>query len=192
MEYNFKWNWTLAHSYHFTITRIQPKIKGSKKVGRGTPRPSTSRCTCCGKGPHTLQTCPARDATCHKHGKTGHFAAKYFSKVTAMDSLEVDQLDFAYLNAVGKPTSPSATWNVNVQVNGHKLAFELDTVAEVTTVSEVVFHSMGHTVLCKQSKRLCGPDSHPLEVLGSITAELHHETISTQEVYVIRHLQATC
>ena len=105
-----------------------------------------------------------------------------------MDSLEVEQLDFVYLNMVRKHTSPLATWNVNVQVNGHRLDFKCATGTEVTTASEVVFHSMGDTELCKLTKRLCGPDSHLLEVLGSITAELHHlKTVSIHEVYVIRH-----
>lgn len=170
---------------------FQSKPKGPKQGGRGTPRPSTTRCTRCGKGPHAPQSCPARDATCHKCGRTGHFAAKCYSKLAAVDSLEVDELDFAYLNTVGKPTSPLTTWNVHVQVNGHQLDFKVDTGAEVTAVSEGVYHSMRDTGLRKPTKRLCGPDSHPLEVLGSTTAELRHRgTVSTQEVYVVRHLQS--
>lgn len=100
-----------------------------------------------------------------------------------MDSQEVDQLNFAYLNMVRQPSSPSGTWNVHVQVNGHNLAFKLDTVTEVTAVPEVVFYSMGHTQLYKPSKWLCGPDSHPLEVPGSITAEFCHNQPSNPSTW---------
>ena len=43
--------------------------------GREMDKRSTKQCTRCGKEQHTRNKCPARDATCHKCGKKGHYRA---------------------------------------------------------------------------------------------------------------------
>ena len=36
------------------------------------------KCTRCGKGPHTKQICPAKEATCYRCSRKGHYAAVFF------------------------------------------------------------------------------------------------------------------
>ena len=44
------------------------------------PRQTQSKCSRCGKGPHTQQKCPARDAECHNCKRKGHYSAQCFHK----------------------------------------------------------------------------------------------------------------
>ena len=69
------------------------------------PRQTQSKCSRCGRGPHTQQQCPARDAECHNYKRKGHYSAQCFHKVVAEvtippESDVTDYHDVAYLNPV--------------------------------------------------------------------------------------------
>jgi hypothetical protein len=50
--------------------KVSPQVKG-----KGKPQ-----CRRCGKDPHPVDSCPAKDAACRKCGKKGHFASQCFSQ----------------------------------------------------------------------------------------------------------------
>ena len=55
--------------------------KVPKKGGNGKPRPPRpgkppqKECSRCGKGPHPLEKCPAKEAVCHRCEKKGHYSS---------------------------------------------------------------------------------------------------------------------
>lgn len=59
-------------------------------------------CEFCGKPPgHLRQKCPAKDATCHKHSKRGHWG--FICKSSKTVGL-VEEEDYAFLGAIGTET----------------------------------------------------------------------------------------
>lgn len=95
-------------------------------------------CSRCGKSPlHDRQRCPARDATCHKYGKRGHYQRLCKSaKVGAVhqDKLNPGKTDDPFLGVVGEVEKP---WVVKVLLNETPMEFHIDTRAEVTVISDL-------------------------------------------------------
>ena len=95
----------------------------------------------CGKGQHTRDKCPAREAVCHRCNKKGHFKSQCFSKelhATTQDAEESLYLDAVILNQ-------PATWAIQVQLDGKDVPFKVDTGAEVTAISEETYQGLSTT-----------------------------------------------
>ena len=72
---------------------------------------SENKCIRCGKHPQTRQNCPARDSTCYKCGKRGHFGTVCLSKSVAMLSEDpTDPIETSYLNAMTDGTKITKSW----------------------------------------------------------------------------------
>ncbi len=89
-------------------------------------------CTRCGRSPtHNREQCPAREATCHKCGKRGHFqtACRSSANVRTVESTNQE----AFMGAVqdSEHTNP---WMVTLTVNGKPLEFKIDTGADVSAI----------------------------------------------------------
>ena len=72
----------------------RPGHRQRSKQGIGDTKPSQPKkhCTRCGGSPHSRERCPARDVTCHKCRKKGHYAAQCFSRnVSAIRAEQTDQ-----------------------------------------------------------------------------------------------------
>ena len=66
---------------------------------------------------------------------------------------------------------------------------KIDTGADLTVISEDVFHKLGKFTLRNTTKLLFGPGQKELNVLGSFTDTISSDTKSVQEdVYVVRGL----
>ena len=67
-------------------------------------------------------------------------------------------------------TTEKDVWEVTLNVQGKPVIFKLDTGAEVTALSELVWNSLGLNVHL-QTAEIClfGPDRCPLQVLGVTT-----------------------
>ena len=150
-------------------------------------------CTHCGRGPHSYQACPAKEAACHRFNKKGHYSSMCHTKSVSNISEEADNtnpVETAYLDTLEgqKPTQNS--WTCHIEVNGKATLFKIDTGAEVSAVTEQTFKSTApSTQLRKPSKVLHGPNRQPLNTLGSATVSLAHKDKSTtQEVFVIPQL----
>ena len=172
--------------------RATPWERGSRnKTPQKTGHPSdSSKCSRCGKGPHPRQSCPARDAICHKCQRKGHYSAQCFSKTAITEVTQADTAyDTSYLTAITGNTS-TGIWSVTVAVNGKEMFFKVDTGAEVTVISEEALESLPKKELQSSTKRLCGPDNRPLEVLGELAATLTYKDRScVHHIYVVRKLQ---
>ena len=96
--------------------------------------------------------------------------------------------DTAFLNTIG--AGHATSWNSTVAINGRETQFKSDTGVEVTVISEDVLTSLSSPKLHKATKRLCGPDKKPLDVLGEQPVTLSYKGKScSQPVYVVKELQ---
>ena len=179
------------------------KNTGAKQVNKKPPRgpiqsPNRVRqqrrhqqvCSRCGRGAHSRQACPAKDAACHKCNKKGHYSSMCFTKSVSTISEEADSLETAYLNNLEEQNSTQSSWTCHIELNGKLTLFKIDTGAEVSAVNEQTFNSMTPSApLNTPSKVLHGPSRQPLDTLGSVTVLLaHKDTSTTQEVFVIPKL----
>lgn len=170
-----------------------PAKKGGAKPGyRKGGNQNTSvgvkpQCKRCGRERHPTDKCPAKNATCHKCNRKGHFSAQCFSKTTAAVAHEVS-LDTAFLDTVS--AKQESSWTITLLLGTKELPFKLDTGAEVTAISEEDFKTLKDVTLQRPSKALYGPTSQTLRVLGQFTGTLtHQQHSSSQTVFVIRGLK---
>ena len=95
--------------------------------------------TRCGGGSHTQDKCSALSAICHKCGKRRHFSKQLFTKRKGSSAQEL-YLDSASLGTVC--TQVSSSWSVNATVKQHQVPSKVDTVAEVTAISDQAHHNL--------------------------------------------------
>ena len=109
-----------------------------------------------------------------------------------MDALTTDSgiLDSAFLGAV-TPQEHERSWTVDLDLNGKKIQFKLDTGAEVTAISEESLGKLKNISLRKPVKLLYGPTCNALEVIGQFVATLKtDERVSKQSIFVVRGLKS--
>ena len=109
--------------------------------------------------------CLAKQATCRKCNKKGHYATWCFSKTAAASAHEVEAEDPAFLGAL--INSSDNSWTSNLRIAGKRVQFKLDTGAEVTAISETTYHKLDKIPLQKSSRSLQGPAGQSLTVLDS-------------------------
>ena len=104
--------------------------------GKGKQRQNSSskKCTRCGKEQHARDKCPAKDATCHRCQRKGHYSAMCYAKTISTVSEDASSLDTAFLDSAS--TDQENAWFADVQMGEQEtLKFKLDTGAEVTAIS---------------------------------------------------------
>ena len=78
----------------------------------------------------------------------------------------------------------------DVKVNSTTVTFKVDTGAEVTAISEDTPRTMGQLEVNKPVKKLCGPNSVPLDLRGSLTVTLSQKQHKCdQEIFVVKQLK---
>ena len=166
-------------------------------TGQRQPTPqkrSTAPCKRCGQGPHPFPECPAKNATCLKCLRTGHYTAYCLSKTVAelTNSLSTNAEDpngDLYLDNI--ETIGGQAWTEEIAINKQKVTFKVDTGAEVTAVPESTWSKLKLPTALQKSKRsLCGPDQKSLQVMGEASVILSWQQNSCQQtVYIIRGLK---
>ena len=58
-----------------------------------------------------------------------------------------------------------SSWTISIQLEGKEMSFKLDTGAEVSAISDIVYKTLAIT-LKKPAKILVGPTRNALKVLG--------------------------
>ena len=131
---------------------------------------------------------PAKQATCRKCNKKGHYATCCFSKTAAASAHEVEAEDPAFLGAL--INSSDNSWTSNLRIAGKRIQFKLDTGAEVTAISETTYHKLDKIPLQKSSRSLQGPAGQSLTVLGQFTRRVSYAKRPNNEViFVVRGLK---
>ena len=96
----------------------------------------------CGKGQHSRHSCPARDATCHRCQRKGHYSSQCRSRTVAEVESSTEEescMDTAYIDTLSQAAE---SWKVKLRVSGRVIEFKVDTGAEVTAVSDTAFGTM--------------------------------------------------
>ena len=156
---------------------------------------TTSKRTCnrCGKFPsHDRQHCPARDVTCHKCGKQGHFKSVCKSSVAVQGiqaSKSSSNNDNVFLGVVTSDSTIHKPWSVTLQLNSVPVEFHIDTGAEVTVINESIYQKVGSPSLCKSDQTLRGPSNNSLPIKGKFSALFQYGASTTeQNCYVVTDL----
>ena len=160
----------------------------AKKPSSTNPRvPTKSNCQRCGRGQHTREKCPAKEATCHTCQKKGHYSAQcFFKNVSELES--GNDMDAAYLDTVSN--SQNAVWLTQVQVNQKTTSFKMDTGAEVTAISMDTYRHLKKPQLTTASKALYGPSRIKLKVKGMFVASISRgDVVTKQPIFVVDGLK---
>ena len=158
-----------------------------KKAWETTPRQSGSGsnekpCKRCGKDHKPNDKFPARNATCFKCNRKGHFSAQCLLKTATTSELTVETF-------LGVVSSNEESWVCSLKLEIREMSFKLDTGAEVTAISEGAFKELQNITLQSPSKIL-GPTHKALKVLEQFdgTFQLDQKE-SLQTVFVVQGLK---
>lgn len=148
-------------------------------------KPDNSKCQWCGKSPsHDRQRCPARELTCHRCKKSGHYevVCRSSAKISS-----IDQEQDAFLGTV--TVKKKQHWSITLKVNSKPTEFHIDTGAEVTIISEQVWKDLGKPLLQPADRNLRCPDTHSLAVKGMLTVDLKSNSQQAKTpIYVVKGL----
>ena len=116
------------------------------------------KCQRCVRDNHNRQSCPAKDATCHKCGLKGHFQ-RFCRTKGKVDEVEVSEEDELFLGEIS--SNANQAWKSIIKLNNKSLLFKLDSGADVCVISEKDFRSLGSNShrpqLTETNKTLYGP-----------------------------------
>lgn len=155
------------------------------------PNPDGAPCSWCGFAVHDRKRCPAKDATCRKCGKPGHFqrVCKSSSKVGEVHKGQglPGEDNTVFLGKIGK--EDQNPWVVDVKLDSYPVTFHIDTGAEVTVISDQVFKQLHGKTLVAADRTLRGPSQEALPTEGKFWAELQVDSrVTRQDVYVVAGL----
>ena len=164
-------------------TDRRPNHRNSNSLRPQQTSEGPKKCSRCGKTPHFRKVFPAKDATCRKCKKKGHFSVMCYSK-SVQNVIESDTMDSSIDNLPS-----SKCWTMQILVNQVDLRFKLDTGAEVTAITEQAYKALGSPKINHPVKKLCGPTSKPLKVIGRLTVSMSNKDHSYEhEIFVVNHL----
>ena len=147
------------------------KPQTQKPTPQRNKKPQQS-CQRCGKECHNRESCPARDAVCHKCLKKGHY--QRFCKTKAkVQEIEIEDDQPLFL---GEVSGDKTAWKASIVLNDRQMEFKLDSGADVCVIPEKDFDRLGQNskppILTKSSKTLYGPCRYKLSCKGKFKGSL--------------------
>ncbi|XP_068237219.1 uncharacterized protein [Palaemon carinicauda] len=135
---------------------------------------SKRKCYFCGNALHSTGrvSCPARNATCNKCGKTGHFAKVCKSKISGSTTATLYNPTLLAITATyPNNLSHAAT---NITVNGHSLKALVDSCSSDSFIREEVAQRLNLTVVPASSAVSMASKSFNASSSGFVIADLVH------------------
>lgn len=190
-----------------TVHAVQHR--GSSGKPTSSERGSTSNaCGYCGGKSHARSACPAREKTCNKCNKRGHYGAVCRSSrharalsaesspgtdaVASPSSVSEESIDLVPIY-VGAVSAHPPSWQVQLTINGTTVPFKVDTGADVSVIFEEVYNSLSTSPQLQPCRHvLVSAANTNLETLGLFSARLVFPTSGSSHtctVYVARGLR---
>ena len=104
--------------------------------------------------------CLAREATCHQCKNQGHYYQSVCRSVTNLVTIRTDSVNkepFLGIIEIISTHSKDNRWMVELLLNGKPVQFQINTGADVTTISEEMFQTLDGVNLRYKSKSLHDP-----------------------------------
>ncbi|UYV60634.1 K02A2.6-like, partial [Cordylochernes scorpioides] len=188
----------------FNSKKQSPKQQQQPSRKKEKSAKTRSRCPKCGGFTHREgQACRAEGQKCNLCSKTGHFAnccpdkqAKT-AEVKAVSELDEEIGFLLEVSAVEDSSNLDddegecrRRWTAEIQVNGEKVKFKLDSQADVTCVPLCLFKKiMGQQRLVKSDINLRAAEFSELQTVGMFISTLRNGNYEIKEkIYVIRRL----
>ncbi|UYV81558.1 K02A2.6-like, partial [Cordylochernes scorpioides] len=188
----------------FNSKNFSPKQQQQPSRKKEKSAKTRSRCPKCGGFTHREgQACRAEGQKCNLCSKTGHFAnccpdkqAKT-AEVKAVSELDEEIGFLLEVSAVEDSSNLDdderecrRRWTAEIQVNGKKVKFKLDSQADVTCVPLCLFKKiMGQQRLVKSDINLRAAEFSELQTVGMFISTLRNGNYEIKEkIYVIRLL----
>ena len=169
---------------------VNPGKSGNKKPPSKENSKPTPSCGWCGHERHSRQACPAKDATCKKCKKKGHFqtvcrsSALPTKKVWELEEDE-EQEEGDEVLFLGEIQTTGGGWTAQLGVNSQNTRFKLDTGAAVTVIGTNTTW-LKDQKLVKPKQTLRGPGNIQIPVIGMFQANLSYRRRKvTEPVYVV-------
>jgi len=154
-------------------------------------------CRQCGQGSHPRQSCTARDATCLRCNRRGHFSSQCLSSTATEHPRGLNEIITEeslhptydrYLYTVNSTESNS--WEITIEIQSKPITFKVDIGAEVTAVSTSTWKYLNlETQLRKPDICLYGPDRSQFKVLGMLPVSLcYRDNSCTETIYITDEL----
>ena len=158
------------------------KDENGPKCKKSPTQPSLTRCKRCGNSP-TRENCPAKDATCCKCSKRGHWGTVCKSSKTVGQVEEKD--GNLLLREIGTETN-NTVWSVDLFIVNSQVCFKIDTGADVTVIPDKIYEALRPTpTIVKPSKTLFGPaHTSSLPVRGCFVGKCTKEAKQQSSKYL--------
>ena len=170
----------VGYNFKTTFRKRSEKITGDKGNG--------SLCNRCGGKPHSSKPCPALNKKCNTCEKVGHFSKMFRSKTQPKSGKSDQHNNFCEEEGKlsGQTSSEmetgmyytrenvfnmSVTWEY-ITVKDHKTKIQVDTGADSTVISSLIWTELGKPQLNGKVRRLEDYDGHQLTLLRSITCDV--------------------
>ncbi|UYV61797.1 K02A2.6-like, partial [Cordylochernes scorpioides] len=188
----------------FNSKKQSPKQQQQPSRKKEKSAKTRSRCPKCGGFTHREgQACRAEGQKCNLCSKTGHFAnccpdkqakTAEVKAVSELDEeigflLEVSSVEDSS-NLYNDEDECRRRWTAEIQVNGKKVKFKLDSQADVTCVPLCLFKKMmGQQRLVESDINIRAAEFSELQTVGMFISTLRNGNYEIKEkIYVIRRL----
>ncbi|KRY46189.1 Retrovirus-related Pol polyprotein from transposon 17.6 [Trichinella britovi] len=131
------------------------------------------RCFFCGRSKHPRFQCPAREATCNKCGKKGHFAKECRSSVSSSTSASLSTITSATLASVGSIFPHSLAKAVfKILLCGKEINCLIDSGSSESFIHPEVIKRLGLKTIPSSEPISMASSALSIKALGCITVEL--------------------
>ena len=168
--------------YNFKKNFRKPSEKFTGNKGNG------NLCNRCGGKPHSSKPCPALNKKCNTCEKVGHFSKMCKSKTQPKSGKSDQQNNFCEEEGklpgqtssemeMGMYYTRENVFNMSVRweyitVKDHKIKMQVDTGADSTVISSLIWTELGKPQLNGKVRRLEAYDGHQLTLLRSLTCDV--------------------